>query len=126
MDLTVQHEIFVEHFLEHGSVTEAAVAAGHTPSYGYHLFKKLRDEIHNRLQDRATMMQVKALAVVADTMGDGATKAKQDLRLKAAQDIMDRGGLTRKQNIELAAKELPAIMILPPKDPVPTRESEES
>lgn len=122
MDLTAQHEIFVEHFLEHGSVTEAATAAGYQASYGYTLFKKLRDEIHNRLQDRATMMQVKALAVVADTMGEGATKAKQDLRLRAAQDIMDRGGLARKQGVELTAKELPAVMILPPKDPVPSKD----
>ena len=122
MELSAQHEIFVEHFLEHGVVGMAAVAAGYQASYGYTLFKKLRDEIHNRLQDRATMMQVKALAVVSDTMGEGATKAKQDLRLRAAQDIMDRGGLARKQGVELTAKELPAVMILPPKDPVPSRE----
>ena len=119
MEVSAQHELFIEHFLIHGSQADAAEAAGYAKGSGYALFKKLRDEIQNRLQDKATMMQVKALAVVQDTMGEGATKAKQDLRLKAAMDVMDRGGLTRKQGIELTARELPAVMVLPAKDPVP-------
>lgn len=119
MEVSAQHELFIEHFLVHGSPAEAAEAAGYAKGSGYALFKKLREEIQNRMQDRLIMMQVKALVVANDTMGDGALKAKQDLRHKAAMDVMDRGGLTRKQGIELTTRELPCVMILPAKEPVP-------
>lgn len=119
MELTAQHETFIEHILDCGNYSDAAERAGYARAYGRSLFHKLREEIQARMADELTLMQVQSIAVVKDTMGEGALKPKQDLRLKAAQDTMDRGGLIKKAQLDVQAEILPAAMILPAKDPVP-------
>jgi hypothetical protein len=64
------------------------------------------------------MMQLKALKVLEDSMGDKAAEIKQDVRLKAADSVLDRGGLVKKSGVELSAQALPAVMVLPAKNPV--------
>ncbi|AHK11946.1 hypothetical protein CHOED_086 [Vibrio phage CHOED] len=126
MEISVQHELFIEAYLETASVNDAAKAAGFDRSYGPKLFHKLKDRIVPMMEDRMAMMQMKAINVMEDSMGDGALKPKQDIRIRAAQDIMDRGGLTKKQSIDVSGSVLPAVMILPAKNPTaPTREPTE-
>lgn len=120
MEVNAQHELFIEHFLENGGKpAEAALAAGFEASYGYTLFRKLRERIQQRLEDEVFMKQVKALKVVDDSMGDGAVAVKQDVRLRAAESILDRGGLSKKQALDVTGSDLPAVMILPMKEPAP-------
>lgn len=119
MEISAQHELFMESYLESASVYDAAEAAGFDRKYGPTLFHKLRDRIVPMMEDRLTMMQMKAINVMEDSMGDGALKPKQDLRIRAAQDTMDRGGLTKKQTLDVQGSELPAVMILPAKEPTP-------
>jgi aconitase A len=119
MQLSAQHELFIEQFLELRNVREASIAAGYDPSYGYTLFKKLRTQIETRLQDEMIMMQAQALAVVKDSMtNDDMVPAVQAVKMRAAEQTMDRGSMTKKQNLEVSMKELPAVMILPPKNPL--------
>lgn len=122
MALSAQQELFIEKFLELRNVRKAAEAAGYDASYGYTLFKKLRDSIDERLQDEMVMMQAEAIHVMRNTMEkDDYIPATQAVKMRAAEQVMDRGSLTKKQQLEVKHKELPAIMILPPKDdPVPS------
>lgn len=119
MEITAQHELFMEHFLEHGNVGDAAEAAGFDRSHGRRLFHKLKDRIIPMMEEDVVMMQVKALSVLKDSMGDGAEKVKQEIRLRAADSVLDRGGITKKQSLDVSGSELPAVMILPAKDPEP-------
>lgn len=119
MEISAQHELFMEAYLDTASVYEAAKIAGFDRNYGPKLFHKLRERIVPLMEDRLTMMQMTAINVMEDSMGEGALKPKQELRIRAAQDTMDRGGLTKKQTLDVQGSELPSVMILPAKDPVP-------
>lgn len=123
MSLSAAHEVFIEQFMELRNVRDAAVAAGFDASYGYRLFKKLRTQIEERLQDEMVMMQAEAVHVVKETMTKGDYDPKtQSVKLRAAETAMDRGTMTKKQNLEVGVKDMPAVMILPAKDPdVPSR-----
>lgn len=119
MEIKAEHELFIEHFLECGDVKEAAEKAGFDRKSGKQLFKKLKERIQNALEDEMVMSQVQAMKVVKDTMGVKAVEPKQEIRLRAAQDVLDRGGLTKKTSIDLGGSALPAVMVLPAKDPAP-------
>ncbi len=118
--MEAQHLLFVEHFIETRNVREAAIASGYAPSHGYTLFKKNRDLITERLADELIMMQAEAIHVVKETMTKSDyIPAVQAQKMRAAETTMDRGSLTKKQNLEVGIQELAAVMILPAKDPVP-------
>jgi hypothetical protein len=119
MEITAQHELFMEHYLDCGDVGEAAELAGFDRSYGRKLFHKLKDRIVPMMEEEVVMMQVKAVAVLKDSMGAGAEKHKQEIRLRAADSVLDRGGITKKQSLDVSGSELPAVMILPAKNPEP-------
>lgn len=119
MSTKAQHELFIEHFIETRNVRTAASLAGYTPEHGYVLFKKNRDAITDRLADEMLMMQAEAVHVVRETMtSDDYIPAVQAVRMRAAETTMDRGSMTKKQNLEVGVSELAAVMILPAKDPV--------
>lgn len=120
MSTELKHEVFIESFVETRNVREAAEMAGFSASHGYTLFKKLRDEINERLQDELIMAQAEAVHVMKESMTkDDFVPAVQATKLRAAEQVMDRGSLTKKQHLEVSATELPAVMILPAKAPVP-------
>lgn len=126
MEISAQHELFIETYLDSADVYAAAEAAGFNRTYGPRLFHKLKDRIIPLMEDRMAMMQMKAINVMVDSMGDGALNPKQEIRMRAAQDVMDRGGLTKKQSLDVTGSELPAVMILPMKNPeAPSREPNE-
>lgn len=115
----VKVETFIEKLLECGNYNDAAEHAGFARNKGRALYKRNLDEINSRMSESMTLMQVQAMKVVKDTMGAGAMAPKQELRLSAARDVMDRGGLAKRQAIDMAVSELPAVMVLPPKAPTP-------
>lgn len=120
MSKEAMYEVFIESFIETRNVRTAAELAGYTASHGYKLFKKLRDEINERLQDELLMAQAEAVHTMKETMTMGnMTAAEQAVRMRAAEQVMDRGSLTKKQHLEVTATELPAVMILPAKNPAP-------
>lgn len=117
-----QTEVFIEKLLECGDYSEAAEFAGFNRKSGRDLYKRNLDEINIRMSERVTLMQVKAMNVVEESMGTAALNPKQDLRLNAAKDVMDRGGLAKKQSVDMSVGELPAVMVLPAKAPKATTE----
>lgn len=132
MNITAQHELFIEYFVELRNVKDAAESAGFDRTYGYGLFKKLRTQIEERLADEMIMMQAEAIAVTKESMagknaeGQGIIPAVQAIKQRAAETTMDRGSITKKQNLEVGVVELPAVMMLPEKDPdVPNIEAAE-
>lgn len=128
MDVTEKHELFIELFLDTRNVRDAAEQAGFDRTYGYTLFKKLRTEIEERLADEMIMMQAEAIYVTKESMaGKDIIPAVQAIKQRAAETTMDRGTITKKQNLEVGVKELAAVMVLPAKEPVvPNRDPDET
>lgn len=117
--IPAEHELFIQYFLESdGDVRGSAKKAGFDPTYGYALFNRYKARIQDEMSTRMALMQLKAIKVLEESMGEGAEKFKQDVRLKAADSVLDRGGLVKKSGIELTANALPAIMVLPAKQPL--------
>lgn len=119
-----QTEIFIEKLLECGDYGDAAEFAGFARKSGRELYKRNLDDINARMSERMTLMQVKAMTVVEKTMGTDALNPKQELRLNAAKDVMDRGGLAKRQSVDMSVSDLPAVMCLPPKAEKPSKEAE--
>lgn len=119
MEINAQHEIFMDRFVEHGDHRKAAEQAGFEASHGRRLFVKYRERIQTMLEEEVVMAQVGAIQVLKDSLGSKATDPKQELRIRASESILDRGGLGKKQTVEVGGSALPAVMILPTKDPVP-------
>lgn len=116
-------EVFIEKLLECGNYRVAAEFAGYAADHGRKLYKNNLEEIQARMSEKMTLMQVQAMNIVEETMThEGAIKPKQDLKLNAAKDVMDRGGLAKRQAIDMAVSELPAVMQLPAKAPKPSQE----
>lgn len=122
MEVTAKHELFIEYFVETRNAKDAAEMAGFDRTYGYKLFKKLRTPIEERLADEMIMMQAEAIHVTKESMSgisDGAAiiPTVQAIKQRAAETTMDRGTITKKQNLEVGVVALPAVMMLPAKDP---------
>lgn len=117
--IPAEHELFIQYFLESdGDVRGSAKKAGFDPTYGYALFNKYKERIIDEMSTRLVMLQMKAINVLDKSMGEDAEKFKQDVRLKAADSVLDRGGLVKKSGVEVSATALPAIMVLPAKKPL--------
>lgn len=86
---------------------ESYIAAGYSPinckanAYKYH--RQNHEYITAYLSEHIGTKVPMALTVVLNIMNDA--NEKGGIRLKAAQDIMDRGGFTAKQRIELSTKD---------------------
>lgn len=124
-DYALKVEVFIEKLLECRNYNDAAEYAGFDRKRGRTLYKKNLDEINARMSERMTLMQLQAMSVVEDSMGEGALKPKQELRLNAAKDVMDRGGLAKRQAVDMTVSDLPAVMVLPPKAQKPQKDADE-
>lgn len=86
---------------------EAYVAAGYSPhncrSNAAKFHRQNQEYITAYLSEHIGTKVPMALSVVLNIMND--PNEKGGIRLKAAQDIMDRGGFTAKQRIELTTKD---------------------
>lgn len=84
---------FIESYTEHGDGTLAAIQAGYSEKsaqvIGSQLKKKLKQELDARLTEKMNADCVLARSVIVKLAKDAQS---EDTRLKAAKDIMDRGG----------------------------------
>lgn len=121
--LTEQQEIFVDKFLEEvfaGTETNLAAviakeAAGYSADYKISaILKVVNDEIVRQSQLRLTMAAPLAIkettGVLVDPTKDGARRI-----LDAANSIMDRAGISKKEHVEMEIKADSGVVIIPPK-----------
>ena len=125
--MTEQQLLFLEYLEEFdGSVKKASEAAGISLAYGYDLTKKLKDEIVDRARTKLATASIKAASTTVDMMSADASTEKGELRLAAAEKVMDRVGLTRHTSVEVQVESTNGLFILPAKAPVaPESDSEE-
>ena len=113
-----QQAIFFEVLLETGSVVKASEVAGYAnPSYGYKLARKMRKDILDRIETELAVSGPKAAKILV-----GALEADNEVsssQMMASNQILDRIGIVKKNQIEVTAKiEHNVTVFLPEKDEV--------
>lgn len=79
----------------------------------------MRDEIVERAKLEFAATSPRAVKQIVDSMtaahDEGEPLGRTELRFKAAQDILDRAGVTKKQEVSVESHNLHAVVILPQK-----------
>ena len=104
-----------------GKVRASLEIAGFAPNSQHHLLKRLSDEIVGRTKLYLATNSMKAAKLNMDLM-DGTIQTDNELDVKKAklrsdiaQDILDRAGISKKQEISMEVQ-THAIVYLPQKD----------
>lgn len=98
---TEKQEAFIEAFCAGGNGTQAAIKAGYSEktarTQGSIMRKKFANDIANKMKTEVADSLPEALSVIRNIMNNATSDA---VRLQAAKDILDRGGLKPTDTIE--------------------------
>ena len=101
-----------------GNITAAATDAGYSAGSAGWLRKKLADEIVERTKDVLSMNAFKAANRLVATIDNPAPERGDDLRLKAAESLLNRVGVKQAEQINHNVTAVHGVVLLPPKKEV--------
>ena len=105
--LTEKQASFLDALFENGGkISEAMRTAGYNTSRSK-LMQSMRDEIAARTKDYLAVNGVKAATRIVNQM---------DMRMKAAESILDRIGVSKKQTQEITGQVVHGVVLLPAKN----------
>jgi hypothetical protein len=113
--LTETEELFLLNLENFPTTKAAAEATGISPSHGYSLAKKLKDQIIDRARDNLAAASLRASTTAISMLDADAGTEKGELKLAASKEIMDRVGLTKHTSVEVSIENENGIFILPAK-----------
>ena len=117
--LTPQQSHFLELLFENGGqVTAAAVDAGYSRGSAAWLKSTLADEIIERTKTILATNAMKAANRVISTIDNPAPERGDDLRLKAAESLLNRVGVAKQEQINHNVTAMHGVVLLPPKKEV--------
>ena len=117
--LTPQPSHFLELLFENGGqVTAAAVDAGYSRGSAAWLKSTLADEIIERTKTILATNAMKAANRVISTIDNPAPERGDDLRLKAAESLLNRVGVAKQEQINHNVTAIHGVVLLPPKKEV--------
>lgn len=100
-----QQELFMEYLFNDPSCMNdtklAADKAGYSSQSHSRLVREVKDEILKRAQTELAMKAPKAVSRLVETLDEDGSIPKAETRLKAAQDVLDRVGIAKKQQVEI-------------------------
>jgi len=118
-ELTPQQEQFLELLFENGGqVTAAALDAGYSRGSAAWLKSTLSDEIIERTKQVLATNALKAANRVISTIDNPAPERGDDLRLKAAESLLNRVGVAKQEQINHNVTAVHGVVLLPPKKEV--------
>lgn len=89
--------------------------AGYEPSYYSAFIGSVRDDIIRRSADQLVSHTPRAVSKLIDSMDEDGTIPKADIRLKAVESVLDRVGITKKQDVSLSIEGESPIFFIPSK-----------
>lgn len=122
-ELTASDELFLLHLETSTNITAAAEAAGMSQAKGYLAVKRLKDTIVNRARDNLAGSLLKAVNTTAELLSADSETEKGELRLKAAEGILDRTGITKHTNVDVQIENEHGLFMIPLKQEVPPEPS---
>jgi len=118
-ELTPQQEKFLDFLFENGGqVTAAAVDAGYSRGSAAWLRSTLADEIIDRTKTVLATNAFKAASRVIATIDNPTPERGDDLRLKAAESLLNRVGVAKQEQINHNVTAVHGVVLLPPKKEV--------
>lgn len=118
MILTEQEELFLAYIEKDPKISNVARAMGIQYSQAHGIYTKLKDVILDRARSQLTLASVKAVNTTIEMLEADASTEKGELRLAAAEKILDRVGITKHTNVEVRVESENGLFILPAKTPL--------
>lgn len=118
-ELTPKQVQFLDILFENGgNVTAAAIDAGYSRGSAGWLRKNLADEIVERTKDVLSVNAMKAATRLITTIDNPMPERGDDLRLKAAESLLNRVGVKAPEQINHNVTAVHGVVLLPPKNEV--------
>ena len=118
-ELTVKQQSFLDHLVDTGGdPREAAELAGYAKNGHWQVAHALKNEIIELPSNILAQSAPKAAMKLVDVMDSNTPIPQANIRLQAAQTILDRTGLGRKDNLDVNHKVEGGLFILPAKEEI--------
>ena len=99
-----------------GNPREAARIAGYSDHSYPKVVRNLKKEITELAETNLSTHSAKAATRLTALLDEDGTTPQAGIRLAAANSLLDRVGITKKDQLDINMKTLHGIFILPPKD----------
>lgn len=123
--LTETEELFLAYLENAASIAEVARKMDLSYDHTYSMYVKLKGVILDRARDNLSMASLKAVGTAVSLMDADASTEKGELRLAAAEKVLDRVGLTKHTSVEVKVESDNGLFILPAKTPIGVPEDPE-
>ena len=118
-ELTVKQQGFLDHLVNTGGdPKEAAVLAGYAENGHWQVAHALKNEIIELASNILAQSAPKAAMKLVDIMDSNTPIPQASVRIQAAQTILDRIGLGKKDTLEINHKVEGGLFILPAKEEI--------
>lgn len=119
-DLTPKQELFLEYLFNDPECQDSTRLASEKAGYGqqehWKLVRKLKDEILERSNHRLAVSAPRAISKLVNMMDEDKSTPGAEIRLKAVEGVLDRLGISRKQQMEVStSEETSPIFFIPAK-----------
>jgi|TARA_R110000824_G_scaffold374502_1_gene565064 hypothetical protein len=116
-ELTLKQKGFLDHLIETGGdPKKAAELAGYAPNTHWQVTKALKTEIIDLASNILAQSAPKAAIKLVDIMDSDKPIPQANMRLQAAQTILDRIGLGKADRLDVSHEVRGGIFILPAKE----------
>ena len=115
-ELTPKQEAFIESLIENGgNVSQAMKVAGYEPTSRTWLVSSVSSEIVERTQNYLAAHGMKAANNLITALDEDGTTPKGELRLKAAESLLNRIGIGSRETIDHNVTAIHGVVLLPNK-----------
>lgn len=128
-ELTAKQELFLEYLFNDPECNfnslEACLKAGYVKQEHAKLVRNLKDEILERSTEQLALTAPKAVSRLVNAMDEDKSTPGAEIRLKAVEGVLDRIGISKKQQMEVSSSaEVSPIFFIPAKVPSSTEDKE--
>jgi|TARA_Y100001938_G_C7801607_1_gene287390 phage terminase small subunit len=118
-ELTVKQQTFLDHLIDTGGdPKKAAKLAGYADNGHWQVVQALKNEIIELASNILAQSAPKAAMKLVDVMESDDPIPQANIRLQAAQTILDRTGLGKQERMDVNHKVEGGLFILPAKDEI--------
>jgi|TARA_R100001480_G_scaffold71682_1_gene82827 hypothetical protein len=115
-ELTPKQEAFIDALIENGgNVSQAMKLAGYEPTSRTWLVNSVSSEIVERTQNYLAAHGMKAANNLITALDEDGTTPKGELRLKAAESLLNRIGIGSRETIDHNVTAIHGVVLLPNK-----------
>ena len=118
-ELTVKQQSFLDHLVDTGGdPKEAAKLAGYSENGHWQVAHALKNEIIELASNILAQSAPKAAIKLVDILDSSVPIPQANIRLQAAQTILDRTGLGKQERLDVKHKVEGGLFILPAKEEI--------